>query len=162
MARSADEQLARLAALVAWPALLGPTPAFTLELWSRPDAAAGTRDIFVSGDGRIALRVTAASPTTVQFTATVVAQNGVKTFTATSTEVTAGTWHHVLASLAEPDLRLWVDGVRTGDTNVNLGAAPALDAITLGGTYSGSLDEVWLAQTAITTDEPALRRYCPL
>jgi hypothetical protein len=42
----------------------------------------------------------------------------------------------------------------------------ALDALRLGGdaaaAYDGALDEVWLSATAITSDEPALQRYCPL
>ena len=69
-------------------------------------------------------------------------------------------------ALQEPALRLWVDGVRTENTMVNLGSAPALDTIRLGGdagtAYSGALDELWIAQTAITLDEAALARYCPL
>jgi hypothetical protein len=72
----------------------------------------------------------------------------------------------VLASLSPPTLRLWVDGVRTEKAMVTPATPPALDALRLGGdgptAYQGSLDELWLAQTAITSDEPALARYCPL
>ena len=62
-------------------------------------------------------------------------------------------------------LRLWVDGARTEAAGVG-GTAAAFDAVRLGGSgataYDGALDEVWLAQTAITADEAALVRYCPL
>jgi hypothetical protein len=121
----------------------------------------------VSSDGRVALRVTAASPTTVRFSVTIVGDGvGATTVTATSATVVAGAWHHVLASLQAPALRLWVDGVRTDAAGVQLATPPALDALRLGGNaataYEGALDEVWVAQTAITSDEPALARYCPL
>jgi hypothetical protein len=149
--------------LVAWPAALGATSAFTIEMWVRPDAPANMREVFASGDGRIAVRVTAASPTTVRFSVAVVETGTTaQTRIATSAAVTAGDWHHVLASLQGATLRLWVDGVRTESTGVDLGTPAALDAIQLGGNYSGSLDEVWIAQTAITADDAALARYCPL
>jgi hypothetical protein len=80
--------------------------------------------------------------------------------------VTASDWHHVLASLQAPALRLWVDGIRTEMDTVQLATPLALDSLRLGGSaataYDGALDEVWVAQTAITSDEPALARYCPL
>jgi hypothetical protein len=152
---------------VAWPIALAAMPELTLELWARPDSPAGTRDLVVSADGRVALRVTAASPTTVQLSIEI-AEGGVggQTRVATSAAVAAGAWHHVLASLQAPALRLWVDGVRTEIAGVALATSPALDALRLGGSgataYEGALDEVWVAQTAITGDEPALARYCPL
>lgn len=152
---------------VAWPIALAAMPALTLELWSRPGSPAGTRDIVVSGDGRVALRVAAASPTTVRFSIEI-AEGGAggQTRVASSAAVAAGAWHHVLASLQAPALRLWVDGVRAEVDTVQLATPPALDALRLGGNaataYDGALDEVWLAQTAITGDEPALARYCPL
>jgi len=151
----------------AWPIALAAMPELTLELWSRPGSPAGPRDLVVSGDGRVALRVTAASPTTVRFTIEI-AEGGVagQTRVASSAAVAAGAWHHVLASLQAPALRLWVDGVRSEVDTVQLAAPPALDALRLGGSaataYEGALDEVWIAQTAITGDEPALARYCPL
>ncbi|MEO8701960.1 MAG: LamG domain-containing protein [Kofleriaceae bacterium] len=152
---------------VAWPAALGATSDFTVELWAQPNAPAGLRDLVTSGDGRVAVRVTAASPTTVRFSASIVETGaGAMTRTVTSAAVPAGAWHHVLVSLSEPTLRLWVDGVRVEVATVALGTPVAFDTLRLGGdaatAYSGSLDEVWLAQTAITADEPALARYCPL
>ncbi len=149
---------------VSWPAALGMMPDLTVELWVRADPLAGARDLLVSGDGRVALQVTGASPTTVQFSFSVIQTNG-QVRTATSAPVAGNAWHHVLASLDEPTLRLWIDGARV-EAAVNLGDAPALDAIRLGGAggtaYSGTLDEVWIAQTAIITDESALARYCPM
>ena len=139
--------------LVAWPAALGAMSDLTIELWVRPDATAGAHDLVTSGDGRAAIRVAAVSPTTVRFTATI---GG----TATSAAVAAGAWHHVIASKTGSTVRLWVDGVRTEASGG--GQAPSLDAIQLGGNYSGSIDEVWIAQTAIADDESALARYCPL
>jgi hypothetical protein len=73
----------------------------------------------------------------------------------------------VIASLAQPALRLWVDDVpRTEVTTVELASPIAIGSLRLGGTaaaaYDGALDEIWLAQTAITSDEAALTRYCPL
>lgn len=152
---------------VAWPLALTAMPDLTIELWARPSASAGARDIAVSGDGRIALRTTAASPTTVQFSIAI-AESGMagQIRVATSAAVAAGAWHHVLVSLHQPTLRLWVDGARTEAGMVALGASLALDALRLGGSaaaaYDGALDEVWIAQTAITDDEAALGRYCPL
>jgi hypothetical protein len=151
---------------VAWPIALPALPELTLELWARPASPAGARDLVTSADGAVALRVTATSPTTVQF-AISINEGGVtgQVRTAVSAPVAADAWHHVLASLQAPTLRLWVDGVRT-EVGVELGAPPALDALRLGGdagrAYDGALDEVWLAQTAITADEAALARYCPL
>jgi hypothetical protein len=141
-------------------------PELTIELWAQPSAPAGPRDLVVSGDGAVALQVTAASPTTVQFSFAVTdAGPGGATHVATSAAVPAGAWHHVLASLQAPALRLWVDGVRTDATGAAPGA-PALGSLRLGGAaataYDGALDEVWLAQTAITSDDAALARYCPL
>jgi hypothetical protein len=138
----------------------------TIELWARPAASAGPRDLLVSSDGRLALRVTAATTTTVQFSIAVTDGGpGGATHTASSAAVAADAWHHVLASLQGPALRLWVDGVRTEAGGMAPGA-PALDAVRLGGgtgtAFDGALDEVWLAQTAITSDDAALARYCPL
>jgi len=152
---------------VAWPIALAAMPDLTLELWSRPTAASGPGDLAVSGDGRVALRVIAASPTTVQFSISIAEDRTAGEIrTVTSAPVAGGTWHHVLASLQQPVLRLWVDGVRTDVGTVQLVTPPALDALRLGGegvtAYDGALDEVWIAQTAITSDEPALARYCPL
>ncbi|HEY0986763.1 MAG TPA: LamG-like jellyroll fold domain-containing protein, partial [Kofleriaceae bacterium] len=110
---------------------------------------------------------TAASPTAVQFSIAI-AEGGMagQTRVATSAAVAAGAWHHVLVSLQQPALRLWVDGVRTEVDTVALGAPLALAALRLGGSaaaaYDGALDEVWIAQTAITADEAARSRYCPL
>ena len=152
---------------VAWPLALAAMSELTIELWSRPSSPAGARDVMVSGDRRIVLRVTAVSPTTVRFSI-VIAQDlaGKQTRIATSAAVTAGAWHHVLASLRAPRLRLWVDGVRTEVGDVKLDAPLALGSLRLGGgaatAYDGALDEIWVAQTAITDDDAALARYCPM
>jgi hypothetical protein len=151
---------------VAWPIALPAMASLTVELWAKPNASAGVRDLLVSSDGRVALQVTATSPTMVQFSISITETgSGGLTRTATSASVVAGTWHHVLASLQDPTVRLWVDGVRT-EATVHPNTSPLLDALRLGGNgstaYGGSLDEVWLAQTAITTDDAALARYCPL
>jgi hypothetical protein len=151
---------------VAWPVALPAMSQITVELWARPSAAAGARDVFVTGDGRVALRVTAASPSAVHFTISIAEGNGGQTRSVSSADVAAGAWHHVLASLQASTLRLWVDGVRTEISTVNLIMPLALDTVRLGGAaagaYDGALDEVWLAQTAITSDAAALARYCPL
>ena len=120
----------------------------------------------MSGDGRIALRVAAASPTTVQFSIAI-AEGGPAGMTrvVTSAAYTAGLWQHVIASLQQPALRLWIDGTRSEIDTVALAAPLALDSLRLGGmgpaAYDGALDEVWVAQTAITADEAARTRYCP-
>ena len=152
---------------VAWPVALGAMADLTIELWARPSSPAGARDILVSSDGRIALRVTAASPTAVRFSISIgEGEPGGQTRSVASANVAAGAWHHVLASLQAPMLRLWVDGVRTETAGVNLVMPLALDAVRVGGdaagAYDGALDEIWLAQTPITTDDAALPRYCPL
>jgi len=152
---------------VTWPLAALMMSDLTIELWARPNALAGARDVAVSGDGRISLRVTAASPTTVQFSIAI-GEGGVAGMTrvATSAAVAAGAWHHVLVSLKQPSLWLYVDGARTDGAAVALGAQLALDALRLGGSgaaaYDGALDEVWIAQTAMATDEAARGRYCPL
>lgn len=150
---------------VSWPVALPAQPALTVELWAKPSSVAGTREILASGDGRLFVRVTAASPTTVKLSVVVVEGGSGGTRTVSSAVVAAGAWHHVIASVAEPTLRLWVDG--DGTSGAVAPATPiALDTLTLGGAgaaaYDGALDEVWVAQTAITTDEAALQRYCPL
>jgi hypothetical protein len=148
--------------LVSWPIGLSSTSSdFAIELWAAPEALAGTRDVIISGDGGIAIRVTAASATTVRFSATAVGSGGVQ-HTVTSAPVAAGSWHWVLATLQEPTLRLWVDGAVTQIADTRLNLVPALASLRLGGNYGGALDEVWLSQAAITTDEGALERYCPL
>jgi hypothetical protein len=144
---------------VAWPVALTATDELTIELWARPEAPAGSRDVVVSGDERLALRVAAASPSTVRFTIAVV--EGAVGRSVSSAAVSAGAWHHVLVSLQPPALRLWVDGVRTEVGSVNLMTPVALGALRLGGTYDGALDEVWIAQTS-TAGEEALARFCPL
>jgi hypothetical protein len=148
---------------VAWPVGLATMPELTIELWAMPDGAAGTHAMVATSDGRVTLTVAAASPSTVVFAVSVVASTtGSKTYTVVSAPVASGAWHHVLASLQQPTLRLWVDAARTQVGGVDLGTDPALAAIQLGGTYGGELDEVWLAQTAITSDDDALARYCPV
>jgi Concanavalin A-like lectin/glucanases superfamily len=111
--------------------------------------------------------VTAVSPTTVRFSIAIAEDRaGKQARIATSAAVAAGAWHHVLASLRAPKLRLWVDGVRTEAANVKLATPLALGSLRLGGgattAYDGALDEIWVAQTAITGDDAALARYCPM
>ena len=150
-----------------WPIALMTMPSLTIELWAKPLASAGARDLIVSADGRVAVRVTAVTPSTVQFSISISETGGLGQIrTVTSAPVAASVWHHMLASLEEPSLRLWVDGVRTQLDTVHPNTALTLDALRLGGNgataYGGALDEVWLAQTAITSDDAALQRYCPL
>jgi len=142
---------------VSWPATLPDAADVTIELWAKPDAAAGARTVIASGDGMLALRASGAG-TGVQFTAVVGGRS------ISSTAVAAGQWHHVVLSLGRPTLRLWVDGVRTeiGGVNDTFSLAQLrLGGITPAG-YSGVLDDVWVSQTAIATDDPALQRFCPL
>jgi hypothetical protein len=146
--------------LVAWPLGVSAVSDFTIELWASPAALAGTRDIFISGDGRIAIRVSQVSATTVRFIATVVDGGGTM-YSASSGPVAAGSWHHVLATLDEPALRLFVDGAVAANESAVLGTAPSLASVRLGGTYGGALDEVYVSLSA-TGDEAALSRYCPL
>jgi hypothetical protein len=147
--------------IVAWPLALGPMADITIELWARPDSLSGTRDVLVSGDGRIAIRVTQDSATTVHFSATMVESGGVM-HTVSSGPVTAGAWHWVLVTLQEPTMRLWVDGAASSAGDVRLGTRPDLASFTLGGSYSGALDEVYVSQVATPGDEDALNRWCPL
>ena len=138
---------------ISWPTALGPTTALTFELWLKPAAMGGS--VLATGDGRAAIAVAGAGMNQVRISVTVAGG------TIASAPVAAGTWHHVIASFSEPSLRLWVDGVRIEADTVSLAGMPiALDALTARG--PGSLDEIWIAQTAITTDEAALGRYCPL
>ncbi|HEV7558718.1 MAG TPA: LamG-like jellyroll fold domain-containing protein, partial [Kofleriaceae bacterium] len=138
---------------VAWPTALAAAPAVTVELWANPTVLGGS--LFASSDGSVTVRVAPASPTTVQFSASI------GSGTATSAAVAAGAWHYVVASADASDVHLWVDGVRT---DVTMAAAPpfGFDAITLGGTYGGAIDEVWFSQAATTTDDAALAGYCPM
>ena len=82
-----------------------------------------------------------------------------------SNAVAPDAWHHVIASYKAPSLRIWVDGVKTQVDGVTLATPVTFDALHLGGAaslaYDGALDEVWLAQSAITSDDAALTRYCP-
>jgi hypothetical protein len=147
-------------------------PELTIELWARPASPAGARNILTSADGAVALRVTATTTDMVTFSISISDGGGPgpggppTTRTVTSDPVPQGAWHHVIVSLRQPTLRLWVDGKRTEVGNVQLAAPLALDALRLGGdagtAYEGALDEIWVAQTAITTDDAALARYCPL
>lgn len=143
---------------VAWPIALGGVSDLTIELWARPNAAPGARDIALSGDGRVALRITGS-----RFSFAINEGPAGETRVATSGEVSVGAWHHVIASLQGGALRLWVDGARSDGPAVALAAPLALDSLRLGGAgFDGVLDEVWVAQTAIAADETALQRFCPL
>jgi hypothetical protein len=143
-----------------WPVMAGTTDAPTVELWASPSALPGTRDILVNEDNRLHVRVTAASGSTVQFGATLVEGNGV-IHTVVSAPVAADTWHHVLVSLSAPTLRLWVDGARPeiGDTPVS---GISFGTLRLGGSYGGAVDEVYIAGAAVTDDEAARGRFCPI
>ncbi len=147
--------------LVSWPLGAGPMTDLTVELWARPDALSGTRDVFVSGDSRVVIRVMQDSASAVRFVATLTEGNGVM-HTLASAPVAAGTWHWVLVTLQEPTMRLWVDGAASSAGDVSLGARPDLSSIRLGGNYGGALDEVFVSQTATPGDEDALARYCPM
>jgi hypothetical protein len=150
---------------VAWPIGLAAAPELSIELWARPSAAPGTHDVLVSSDGRVALRVAAAG-TAAQFSIAITDPGpGGAVHVASSAAVAAGAWHHVIASLQPPALRLWVDGARSEAGGLPAGA-PAIDAVRIGGEvatgFDGDLDEVWIASSAIADDEAALTRYCPL
>lgn len=147
----------------AWPVAVGPTAAWTFELWAQPTATAGTHELISEAGGHFAIRA-ATSGTQVRFSLIVSDAGGPSSVTSTNA-VAAGAWHHILASYQAPSLRLWVDGVRTQVDGVTLAAPVAFDALRLGGSaalsFDGALDEVWFAQTAIADDEAALGRYCP-
>ena len=150
-----------------WPAALPAATALAIAVWAQPDSVAGARDVLDSGDARVSVKVVADSPTTVHFTFAIVETGpGGMTRSVASAAVAAGAWHYVVASLAEPSLYLWVDGVRTTFAGAHPNTALALDSLVVGGNmataYSGSLDELWLAETAFTTDDGALAGYCPL
>ena len=147
--------------LLAWPLALGSMGDLTVELWARPDALSGTRDVVVSGDGRVAVRVTQDSATTVRLSATMIENGGVM-HTVTSAPIAAGAWHWVLATVQEPTLRLWVDGAASSASDVRLGTSPDLATLRIGGNYGGALDEVYISQSSTIDDEAALSRYCPL
>ncbi len=151
---------------ITWPVGLAPPNALAIELWARPEAPAGTRDLVVNDDGRVALQVTAMSPTTVRFSVTVIRSNGLPR-TATSATVAAGVWHHVLVSAGEPTVHLWVDGVGTSAEPAAFGTTlPSLASLRIGGSgataYTGAVDEVWFAITPIASDDAAKNRYCPM
>jgi hypothetical protein len=146
--------------VVAWPLAAGTSAAFTISFWARAGIASGTRDVLVSGDSRVAIRVTSDSATTVRYSATVVDADNVM-HTVTSASYPAADWHQVVVSLSEPALRLWVDADRTEIADARMGMPPALDAVRLGGNFVGSLDEVWIGTAATTTDTPVLAGYCP-
>jgi Concanavalin A-like lectin/glucanases superfamily len=143
-----------------WPLGLAAAPGLAIELWARPEAASGTHDLLVTGDGRVALRATMQGGS-VRFSATVADAANTQSFTATSGPAAAGAWHHVLVSLEEPVLRLWVDGARAEAGSVALGAPPELGTVRIGGNYDGLLDEIWIGQASISDDEAALGRFCP-
>ncbi|MGE0868541.1 MAG: LamG domain-containing protein [Kofleriaceae bacterium] len=151
---------------LSWPINSLVDESFTIELWAKPTALTGTRDLFVSGDDRTALRVITASATTVRFEFAI--REGVLPGPyeeTVSAAVPAGQWHHVLASYDKPWLRLWVDGVRSDTAGVNFGPAAAIQDVRIGGgamPFGGDLDEIWLTESAITSDAAALDRYCPL
>ncbi len=145
-----------------WPLGLPAAAGLTIELWVSPEAASGPRDVAITADGRLAIRAAAAGASSVRISATAAAAGGGPSFTATSADVAAGAWHHVIVSLQEPALRLWVDGVRAEAGGVALGEPPELATLRLGGNFQGLLDEVWLAQAPLADDEAALVRYCPL
>jgi hypothetical protein len=147
--------------LVAWPLAAGTSADLTAELWASPAALAGTRDILASGDSRMFIRVSPAGANMVRFVASAVDTGGV-IYNVASADVTAGALHHVLVSLSTQSLRMWVDGKRTENSDVSLSAPPSLDSIRLGGSYSGTIDEVYLAPSAITDNEVALARFCPV
>lgn len=141
--------------VASWVAGLGGLEAFALELWARPVSAGP----LLSGDG-FALTAMAVNATSVRFVATVMTAGGPRSVQSAPVATTA--WHHVIASLAAPDLRLWVDGVATAVGQAAPTTAPGFDAIQLGGGYGGAIDEVWLSGSAVVTDDAALARYCPL
>ncbi len=145
--------------LVAWPAAMSTAGTFSFEIWSRPDGAAG--DIVSSGDNRFALRVMPGNGNTVRFTATAVDSGGAS-LTVTSGAYAAGTWRHVVVALSEPTLRLWVDGDRVENTNVRLGMSVTLDNVLLGSNYAGFVDELWVSDGALVSDDSVLARYCPV
>lgn len=147
---------------VAWPVGLGALPALAIELWASPEVMSGPRVLAITGDGRLMIRAHAAGASAVRFSVRVLASGGGPGFTVSSGDVAAGAWHHVLVSLEAPALRLWVDGARTGATDVALGAPIELASVRLGGNYEGLLDEVWIGAAPIAGDEAALGRYCPL
>ena len=150
---------------VTWPAALPPTSQMTIEMWVRADAIAGSRVIFATGDDRVVVRVAAASPTLVRFSATIAENgNGNSLETVTSQTVAAGAWHHVLVSLQQPMLWMWVDGVRTQNDDARPNTPFDFADLRLGGAaaFGGMIDELWIAQTPIITDEAALTRFCPL
>ncbi len=146
--------------LVSWPLALGAVSDLTAELWVRPDALDGTRDVLVSGDRRFAVYVSQVTATTVAFSVTVSA--GLDRYTVTSPPVPAGEWHWVLVTVNEPRLRLRVDGTTTTTTDIRLTPRLRIDDLRLGGNFGGALDEVYVGQTAFMTDDVALARYCPL
>jgi hypothetical protein len=138
--------------LVRWPADLGDVGEHTLELWVRPSSS-GT--LLITLDSTISLSL---SPD-LAVVYTVTDRGGDRTATVTSTPITADTWHHVLASYKKPNVRLWVDAVAAPAEQVDAGFRA--DAFDLGVALTADLDELYVAESAITEDAVARSRYCP-
>ena len=109
--------------IVAW-ALGGgaSTSNLTIELWARPDALPGSRDVLANGDESVVLRVRRMGPDRIRFIADDRVHQRVVGHRA------AETWHHVLVSLSPRSLRLWVDGDRTEENDVTQAGSPSLDS----------------------------------
>ncbi len=139
---------------VTWPAAIAAGSELSIELWVRADAPGA---LFVSGDGRVSLRAAASGGSMVVFQGTAAGTN------VSSVAVATGVWHRVLLVVQEPTLRLWVDAARTDGAGLALGTPIALDSVRLGGgSFGGSIDEVWIGNSALAGDEASLARYCPL
>lgn len=143
--------------IVEWPVAFGAQATLSTELWIQPAALAGTRDVVTSNDGRYVLRATLEGGS-IRFSGTVTDATGVMT-TVSSGLVAASVWHMVVLSQTASSLTLFVDGAATSTTLPR--TEITFDALRVGGTFGGLVDEIWISTSAYTAADE-LPRYCPV
>ena len=115
----------------------GPTGAYTVSFWVRPDAAQGT----LFQQGPLQLTLTAGQ---------LAAKLG--TTTVSGGALMAATWSQIVLSLGANRIALYVDGKQVGHADLPASAPPIAGQIQVGAGYQGLLDELQLAGVARSDD----------
>lgn len=110
---------------------------FSLSLWARPDAAAGT--LYAQGPLQVALL---AGKLTAKFGAVSVAGG----------DVAPATWSQVAVTIGSGKLTVYVNGVQAGEGDLPRPAAAIDGEIQVGEGFQGLIDELDLSSTARSAD----------
>ncbi len=134
----------------------------TIEVWVRPSSfTTSAQDVFATSLGVVRLTLEPSGGS--YYAEYAIVGGGTTTRVRAGTALTAGVWHHLVATYTGTTMTLYQDAeskVTTTPTITGTFTFSGIRINTFAKPMPGEIDEVWLSKAALTTAE-VLPRYCP-